>query len=70
MIACEGEECPYEWFHFACVGVKSAPPEGTAWYCDECNESVRGKSSSHRRKSTSSTSMFNQRDHIQNQDKK
>merc|ERR1719228_1137756 len=31
MVACDNEDCPYEWFHYPCVGV-TAPPKGK-WYC-------------------------------------
>ncbi|KAI9275538.1 hypothetical protein BDA99DRAFT_495744 [Phascolomyces articulosus] len=34
MVGCDGEHCPYEWFHMECVGL-TAPPKGS-WYCDEC----------------------------------
>ncbi|KAA8497039.1 Inhibitor of growth protein 3 [Porphyridium purpureum] len=34
MVACENENCPYEWFHYQCVGL-SAPPKGR-WRCAEC----------------------------------
>lgn len=34
MVACDNENCPYEWFHWSCVGLKSEP-NGT-WYCPEC----------------------------------
>ncbi|KAI8329336.1 hypothetical protein BC941DRAFT_443267 [Chlamydoabsidia padenii] len=34
MVGCDGENCPYEWFHMECTGL-DAPPKG-AWYCDEC----------------------------------
>ncbi|KAL1928784.1 hypothetical protein VTP01DRAFT_2570 [Rhizomucor pusillus] len=34
MVGCDGENCPYEWFHMECVGL-DAPPKG-AWYCDDC----------------------------------
>ena len=34
MVACDNAECPYEWFHFECVGL-SAQPHG-AWFCPEC----------------------------------
>ncbi|KAI9321674.1 the Ing1 Phd finger in complex with A histone H3k4me3 peptide, partial [Dichotomocladium elegans] len=34
MVGCDGEHCPYEWFHMECVGL-DAPPKG-AWYCDHC----------------------------------
>ncbi|XP_053960188.1 inhibitor of growth protein 3-like [Anastrepha ludens] len=34
MIACNNRTCPYEWFHFPCVGIKR-PPKGK-WYCPLC----------------------------------
>lgn len=36
MVACENEACRYEWFHFKCVGITRAPPEGYRWYCSDC----------------------------------
>jgi inhibitor of growth protein 3 len=41
MVACDNDECPYEWFHWGCVGLKSEP-NGT-WYCPECSEKLRRK---------------------------
>ncbi|KAK4168522.1 inhibitor of growth proteins N-terminal histone-binding-domain-containing protein [Cladorrhinum sp. PSN259] len=41
MVACDNEDCPYEWFHWGCVGLKSEP-NGT-WYCPDCSESMRKK---------------------------
>lgn len=35
MIACDGEDCKKEWFHFECVGLKEAP-KSKKWYCKEC----------------------------------
>ena len=35
MIACDNKECPYEWFHFACVGLIQKP-EGGKWFCQKC----------------------------------
>ena len=29
MVACDNEDCPYEWFHYPCVGV-TAPPKVSA----------------------------------------
>ena len=26
MVACDNEDCPYEWFHYPCVGI-TAPPK-------------------------------------------
>ncbi|KAK4535523.1 hypothetical protein CDCA_CDCA05G1548 [Cyanidium caldarium] len=34
MVACESGNCPYEWFHFQCVGLTEAP-NGT-WLCPDC----------------------------------
>lgn len=35
MIACDGEGCRIEWFHFECVGILMAP-QGK-WFCAECS---------------------------------
>lgn len=37
MLACDGEKCEKQWFHFACVGIEEAPSE-KKWYCDECKK--------------------------------
>lgn len=39
MVACDNRECPYEWFHYACVGI-TAPPKGK-WYCPQCTVSMK-----------------------------
>ncbi|KAI6779118.1 Inhibitor of growth protein 3 [Emericellopsis cladophorae] len=39
MVACDNDDCPYEWFHWSCVGLKSEP-NGT-WYCPVCSEKFR-----------------------------
>lgn len=39
MVACDNDNCPYEWFHWNCVGM-TKEPVGT-WFCEEC----RGKNS-------------------------
>lgn len=39
MIGCDNLECPYQWFHISCVGVKTPLPD--KWYCPEC---VRNRS--------------------------
>jgi hypothetical protein len=36
MIACDNEQCPKEWFHLGCTGLKEPPDEEEKWYCDEC----------------------------------
>ncbi|TFK43877.1 hypothetical protein BDQ12DRAFT_702837 [Crucibulum laeve] len=34
MIGCDNPDCPYQWFHISCVGVKQPLPD--KWYCPEC----------------------------------
>jgi len=36
MVACDNENCPYEWFHWECVGM-TQEPKGR-WLCTECNK--------------------------------
>lgn len=36
MIGCDGPKCALQWFHFACVGISSAP-EGD-WLCPTCTK--------------------------------
>ena len=36
MILCDSPSCKYEWFHFACVGIKERP-DGP-WFCSDCNQ--------------------------------
>ena len=31
-------QCPYEWFHYDCVGI-TAPPKGK-WYCPKCQSNM------------------------------
>lgn len=38
MVACDNDNCPYEWFHWKCVGL-TREPLGT-WYCDECRKTL------------------------------
>lgn len=38
MVACDNDDCPYEWFHWKCVGLTREPP-GT-WYCEECRKNL------------------------------
>lgn len=35
MVGCDDDDCPYEWFHLACVGLTSVP-KSKAWFCDHC----------------------------------
>ncbi|XP_023937270.1 inhibitor of growth protein 3 [Bicyclus anynana] len=39
MVACDNQDCPYEWFHYPCVGI-TAPPKGK-WYCPQCQTNMR-----------------------------
>ncbi|XP_045500209.1 inhibitor of growth protein 3 [Colias croceus] len=39
MVACDNHDCPYEWFHYPCVGI-TAPPKGK-WYCPQCHSNMR-----------------------------
>lgn len=39
MVACDNDACPYEWFHYPCVGI-TQPPKGK-WYCPKCTASMR-----------------------------
>ncbi|XP_065862895.1 PHD finger protein ING1 [Euphorbia lathyris] len=34
MVACDNPQCPIEWFHFGCVGLKEKPKG--KWYCSDC----------------------------------
>lgn len=36
MVACDNDGCPYEWFHWSCVGVQSEPKG--KWFCPECQK--------------------------------
>ena len=41
MVACDNENCPFEWFHWSCVGLRSEPT-GT-WYCPVCTDNFKKK---------------------------
>lgn len=36
MIGCDNEDCPHQWFHFACVGIEPGTKLPETWYCDTC----------------------------------
>ncbi|SCU82841.1 LAMI_0C01090g1_1 [Lachancea mirantina] len=38
MVACDGANCKYEWFHYGCVNLKE-PPKGQ-WYCPDCRQEL------------------------------
>ncbi|XP_072171644.1 inhibitor of growth protein 2-like [Diadema setosum] len=41
MVGCDNKDCPFEWFHFGCVGL-STKPKGK-WYCPKCLPDVKKK---------------------------
>lgn len=34
MVACDNDDCPIEWFHYACVGLEAQPK--AEWFCRFC----------------------------------
>ncbi len=38
MVACENEECKYQWFHTGCLQMKKVPDEDEDWYCPACRD--------------------------------
>lgn len=36
MVACDGQRCRYQWFHFVCVGLDGKSIPAGDWYCPEC----------------------------------
>ena len=36
MIACDGDNCPVEWFHMNCIGLNEVP-DGS-WFCSFCKK--------------------------------
>ncbi|KAH8178172.1 PHD-finger domain-containing protein [Sarocladium implicatum] len=42
MVACDSDDCPREWFHLQCVGLKTAPNSKAKWYCVDCRERLKG----------------------------
>ncbi|TGZ84423.1 hypothetical protein EX30DRAFT_338948 [Ascodesmis nigricans] len=36
MVGCDDKDCPYEWFHWTCVGL-TEEPKGK-WYCQHCSQ--------------------------------
>ncbi|KAI7869008.1 hypothetical protein BDF14DRAFT_1723392 [Spinellus fusiger] len=41
MVACDNVECEIEWFHLACVDLKTVPKG--KWYCNNCVSKMKGK---------------------------
>ncbi len=36
MVACDNDDCPRQWFHIECLGLKTVP-KSDRWFCSECN---------------------------------
>ncbi|ORY99467.1 hypothetical protein BCR43DRAFT_472183 [Syncephalastrum racemosum] len=41
MVACDNSDCEIEWFHLACVDLKTVPKG--KWYCNNCYQKMKGK---------------------------
>ncbi|KAK0409299.1 hypothetical protein QR680_004462 [Steinernema hermaphroditum] len=41
MVMCDNSDCPYEWFHFPCIGMVEEPPTDKEWYCAECTKDMK-----------------------------
>lgn len=42
MVGCDNDDCPFEWFHYGCVGLQQAPRG--KWYCPQCLNNMRRRS--------------------------
>ena len=42
MVACDNSSCPYQWFHFKCLGLKTEPLT-KSWFCPSCRTANKGK---------------------------
>ncbi|THC98718.1 hypothetical protein EYZ11_001781 [Aspergillus tanneri] len=40
MVACDNEDCEFEWFHWKCVGLTREPVG--KWYCPQCSAKLNG----------------------------
>ena len=36
MVACDNDDCPRQWFHIECLGLKTVP-KTDRWFCSECD---------------------------------
>uniref|UniRef100_A0A146L453 Inhibitor of growth protein n=1 Tax=Lygus hesperus TaxID=30085 RepID=A0A146L453_LYGHE len=39
MVACDSKSCPYEWYHYPCVGITDKPKG--KWYCPHCTAAMK-----------------------------
>merc|ERR1712115_454903 len=40
MVACDNEDCPYEWFHYPCVGVTAPPKVSQLHLCNPITQNI------------------------------
>lgn len=38
MVACENDDCRYQWFHTGCLKMTKVPEEDEDWFCPECRK--------------------------------
>lgn len=38
MVLCGGQDCPYAWFHYSCVGITEDLTDSESWLCPFCDE--------------------------------
>lgn len=41
MVACDNDNCKYQWFHWECVGIKEEPVGD--WLCPDCRKQPKNK---------------------------
>lgn len=41
MVACDNDNCPYQWFHWGCIGIEKEPVGD--WLCDHCRKLPPGQ---------------------------
>lgn len=37
MVACDNQNCQYQWFHLQCLGLKKNELPKGKWYCQDCS---------------------------------
>lgn len=46
MVACDNDDCPRQWFHIECLGLKTVP-KSASWFCGECKSRSIGSGNGH-----------------------
>lgn len=55
MIACDNPACPVQWYHYECVGLRTAPKG--RWFCPACAKTKnQSKTSQNKKNKTASAS--------------